>query len=64
MNINLIKLWETSGYLFIVYLLLCVCGHTTSGVVKTCMSKLVCWGTIGLKNILLGEIEIEMMHGS
>ena len=52
------------NFVYLVYLLLYVCSHTTSGVVKTRKSKLVCLRTISLKNILLGLPCIEMIHGS
>ena len=50
--------------IYIYYLLLCVCRHTTPGVMKTRKSKLVCLRTISLKDILLGFPCIEMIHGS
>ena len=52
------------NFVYLVYLLLHVCSHTTSDVVKTRKSKLVCLRTISLKNILLGLPCIEMIHRS
>ena len=52
------------NFVYLVYLLLHVCSQTTSGVVKTRKSKLVCLRTISLKNILLGLPCIEMIHRS
>ena len=45
------------NFIYLVYLLLCACSHSTFGVVKTCKSKLVCLRTIGLKNILLDVLK-------
>ena len=44
-------------FVYLVFLLLCACSHTTFGVVITCNSKLVCLRTIGLKNILLDVLK-------
>ena len=52
------------NFVYLVYLLLRVCSHTTAGVVKTHKSKLVYLRTISLKNILLGFPCIEMIQGS
>ena len=49
---------------YLVYLLLHVCSHMTSGVVKTRKSKVVCLRTVGLKEILIGFPCVEMIHGS
>ena len=52
------------NFAYLVYLLLHVCSHTTSGVLKTRKSKLVRLRTIGLKEILIGFQCIEMIDGS
>ena len=62
---DVLKVDKIEGnFVYVVYLLLCVCSHTTLGVVKTLKSKLVCLRTINLKYILLGFQCIEMIHGN